>query len=573
MFNTPKHEHKSTGIASGLEYRPGYKVGGRVGYALGDRVRVGQTLDVNPDLDIDNTYYYPDTATKLPKFESKTIRGKETTPTLPDAYERMIEADPNLSLYDPLNPSEMHGPLIPRKIGRRKYWEEEGIAKQYFGDEPDYGDLTEHMRVKTEFKDKNGEDAPTITTKEDAKNLYDDFFRTDALINKNREELDVELQKLRNEQDLKSKELAEKFNKATKTESILAGLAAANDPNLKKGQSRVASGVSAFAERAAVGKRERLDRAEKDQATKFLRAESDLATKFSRVEDDIKREKDLKDYGHKLSLAKKYDPDQTAALQEINYLLDQFGVEPGSKQHETIAINRILGNPLKEKDYSDLRNTIAEKMQEINATGSPNEYRRLIGIPERFDINGEEVDLDVQDRLLAEQMMISGATLEERQEEANGGRVGYAIGGQVTKETLAPEEVAAVSNELNNNEVPLIMNYSQLRKRLPEFIDDEIVSLIAHSPNAFKDFAIIDNQADVEEFNEKYDVRLELPDADRMDFTDAEKTTSAPMPVTVPSAVAADPNIMPMQRGTGQLTPTEVALLSPMEQAIKMRSG
>ena len=35
MFNTPKYEHKSTGIASGLEYRPGYKTGGRVGFSNG----------------------------------------------------------------------------------------------------------------------------------------------------------------------------------------------------------------------------------------------------------------------------------------------------------------------------------------------------------------------------------------------------------------------------------------------------------------------------------------------------------------------------------------------------------
>jgi len=42
--------------------------------------------------------------------------------------------------------------------------------------------------------------------------------------------------------------------------------------------------------------------------------------------------------------------------------------------------------------------------------------------------------------------------------------------------------------------------------------------------------------------------------------------------VTVPSAVAADPNIMPMQSGTGQLTPTETALLDSTEQAIRMRN-
>ena len=38
MFKAPTYEHRSTGIASGLEYRPGYKVGGRVGYQDGNLV-------------------------------------------------------------------------------------------------------------------------------------------------------------------------------------------------------------------------------------------------------------------------------------------------------------------------------------------------------------------------------------------------------------------------------------------------------------------------------------------------------------------------------------------------------
>ena len=51
MFNAPKHEHKSTGIASGLEYRSGYRVGGRVGFDAGGHAHPhGGTnpLDVNP---------------------------------------------------------------------------------------------------------------------------------------------------------------------------------------------------------------------------------------------------------------------------------------------------------------------------------------------------------------------------------------------------------------------------------------------------------------------------------------------------------------------------------------------
>ena len=52
MFNTPKHEHKSTGIASGLEYRPGYKVGGRVGFDAGGHAHphVEEMPNPNPNV-------------------------------------------------------------------------------------------------------------------------------------------------------------------------------------------------------------------------------------------------------------------------------------------------------------------------------------------------------------------------------------------------------------------------------------------------------------------------------------------------------------------------------------------
>ena len=64
MFNAPKHEHQSTGIASGLEYRPGYRVGGRVGFDAGGPVphahpHGGTLPNFNPNLgtgslDLDN---------------------------------------------------------------------------------------------------------------------------------------------------------------------------------------------------------------------------------------------------------------------------------------------------------------------------------------------------------------------------------------------------------------------------------------------------------------------------------------------------------------------------------------
>jgi len=139
----------------------------------------------------------------------------------------------------------------------------------------------------------------------------------------------------------------------------------------------------------------------------------------------------------------------------------------------------------------------------------------------------------------------------------DGGRVGYQVGGGVETE----------------EGVPMVMTYDQLRDKLPPFITDDIVKLIAHSPEAFKDFANIETQQDVEEFNDKYDVNLVLPDQEQMDYAmpsniEAEETASS---VPVPPAVAANPQ-MPMQTGTGQLTPTETALLDPTEQAIRMRN-
>ena len=77
----------------------------------------------------------------------------------------------------------------------------------------------------------------------------------------------------------------------------------------------------------------------------------------------------------------------------------------------------ILGKPAKEEDYADLRRKIADTMREENSAGNYNEFRRLMGITERFDEDGRALPLDFQDRLLAEQMFIVGTTLP-REEDA-----------------------------------------------------------------------------------------------------------------------------------------------------------
>jgi hypothetical protein len=68
---------------------------------------------------------------------------------------------------------------------------------------------------------------------------------------------------------------------------------------------------------------------------------------------------------------------------------------------------------------------------------------------------------------------------------------------------------AGTTDQGGTNEINI--SYEQLRERLPQEISNEIVLLLSQSYEAFADFAEIQTQADVNEFNTKYNVQLFLP--------------------------------------------------------------
>ena len=55
------------------------------------------------------------------------------------------------------------------------------------------------------------------------------------------------------------------------------------------------------------------------------------------------------------------------------------------------------------------------------------------------------------------------------------------------------------------------LDYEELRARLPQEVTDDIVHLIANSKEALEDFATIQTEQDVANFNKKYGVNLVLP--------------------------------------------------------------
>ena len=95
---------------------------------------------------------------------------------------------------------------------------------------------------------------------------------------------------------------------------------------------------------------------------------------------------------------------------------------------------------------------------------------------------------------------ILGPDFKLPQPMAEGGRAGYNVGG-MTNPITTTQEKAQVQD----------LSYSELRSRLPESISNDVVNILANSKQALLDFANIRDQQDVDEFNQRYNVNLTIP--------------------------------------------------------------
>ena len=88
---------------------------------------------------------------------------------------------------------------------------------------------------------------------------------------------------------------------------------------------------------------------------------------------------------------------------------------------------------------------------------------------------------------------------------AKGGRVGLQMGGEAMPAAMPTDQGPVQASPVQS------LTFKELRARLPNTITDDIVTLIASSEQALTDFANIQTQQDVNAFNQKYEVNLQLP--------------------------------------------------------------
>ena len=605
MFNKPKHEHRSTGIASGLEYRDGYAVGGRVkpkrglvnepgGYAghepddLKSRImRIDPLIDPAPVTlsSGDDFRPLPPVMPINPRLLTGIqgplrLRGEPRTsftmsrPDIP-VSRSLVPVSGGGALTVPGSATGISPALFPYNLealkvaggllatgggglGLAELISADSImspsataAAPMMEDDDSLASKDSDTRRPSgigEISGKKSPDPDSGSALDKGKKVDDAlkaFNATDALRKARYQELDAELASLRAKQDDEQRIV-----------SLLNIVSAANDPNLQQGQSRVAAGVNQLTEEAR-------NRA----AVKQARDESDIARKYERAEQDIQRKANREDYQFQKQIDAQYGA-EGAQVKYMRFLLDQMGIDPGTEEAGGFIKEYILGK-------KGQRGALAVKILESATDFSqpPGNFRMLYGIPAKKDDQGDDLPLDNEDLLAAMQYFDqqvfafdfgSGEadlpSLDNRVAEKDGGRVGFALGGEVTKK------------ETDLKTAPIVMGYDQLKAFLPDFIPDNIIKLISSNPNAFREFAGIETNQDVDEFNERYDVRLVLPERVKMEEERVNVASDTMSNVTVPSAVAANPMTTPTQTSAGQFSPTETALLSPTEQAIKMRS-
>jgi len=187
-------------------------------------------------------------------------------------------------------------------------------------------------------------------------------------------------------------------------------------------------------------------------------------------------------------LTKKKQLEQEKASEKYKIIVEGFDV---SDQYKILTNEAAYSQALTAAE-SELGNTVNPKTKANWAEGDAG-YQELL------------------QKLINKYLRLAAQFLEdeEREESATGGRIGYQNAGAVMPGAMPMNQEAGPTDQGETNQINI--SYEQLRDRLPQEISNEIVLLLSESYEAFADFAEIQTQADVNEFNTKYNVQLFLP--------------------------------------------------------------
>jgi len=515
LFNKQVHEHYGTGIASGLaDERPGFAMGGRVNLQQGGDPDIAAIIAEG----------------KAKKTKEKLFDGRTKITSAPGSFGflSVLGQDYQLQLFQKLKEQGLN-----KETFKSLPKDQQELIAQTINDEilnsmtkkynVSFGQLNEHFggknvinnalySIKTQFNypdsalEKNmislqgnyennlasiGEENPGIfdplpsivqqqTTETDESDMGDDTGTDDGtdedtgdvmqagLMGLDRTGDEFRQQYVDYLQDLQNETKLADIRRREAVEAGFFNLGAA-DP-VQEGESLVQAGIKAFRDPMA-----------------NLRAQEAV-----RAEDIYKRGAD--------TLDEALSPSESREV----LLLEEL-VKAGIPRDQAVDIitNREIMRSQEQRqllDIPEIGELIAEQM-----AGDPNQ-----GIP------GKSAEEAVKE-------ILGGAGLTQptilQQNIKDGGRVGLQEGGEALAEAITPETPGPTSIDAASPEVSP-MSFEELRKKLPSYIDDEVVQLLASNPMALMELAQAQTDRDLRAFEKKYNVDVTMPLAETEEETD-----------------------------------------------------
>ena len=215
------------------------------------------------------------------------------------------------------------------------------------------------------------------------------------------------------------------------------------------------------------------------------------------------------------------------ASQKLDTQIDALGLKEATTMATLLKPKSSFGSEkvyqMKKRDLDSINSKIAEAIKlDPNADVSALEEQKKL-IFSGFETEAS-IKSDIADAYFAENGSYPSVDFVEKQYQKRKAAIGQAEGGRINKQMgggfdMAQEQPMQAAQTMAPG--PEMMQpqgqdpFTILRSRLPQEISDEVVSLIAYNKKAFADFANIQDQDDVDLFNQKYNVQLVVDLASR----------------------------------------------------------
>ena len=272
---------------------------------------------------------------------------------------------------------------------------------------------------------------------------------------------------------------------------------------------------------------DKLNYAMKIQASQAAQAENIAANKMAFEESKLayEKERDVEDRKLQKHLGElEAKGEKEFIVEQINSYWDpMIDAEPDAKKKKDLEDQKrsdtynviVLGEDISDK-YKILTNEAAYSLAVGNAEIEIATLKKPDGTTWTEDDTGYG---ELLQKIINKYLRLATKFLDP-DKKASGGRVGRALGGGMTEDVNVMTKTPGGISDINVSETverdpgetkEINISYDQLRDRLPPQISDDIVLLLSQSYEAFADFAEIQTQADVNEFNTKNNVQLFLP--------------------------------------------------------------